>query len=190
MKKHRDNGVFELEYQKHRYNSYISQSLCKLLAETLPKDKPVYDMGCGTGEYLEYLQERGFEVTGIDGTPGISDFANVNVIEQDLSEPMEAPERKGSVLCIEVAEHIPENKAGTLLDNINRFADKFVVLSWAIPGQGGVGHVNERPNEFVVSKMKKRGFVLVEDMTKKWREETGKDLQWFRNTMMVFRRGN
>ena len=186
MTKKDSRGIFTMEYQKHRYNSYISKSLCKLLADALPKDKPVYDFGCGTGEYLEYLQEQGFDVTGFDGTPELNDFSNIPIIEQDLTEPMNEPEMKGSVLCIEVAEHIEREKAGTLLDNLTKFVDKYLVLSWAIPGQGGVGHVNEQPNSFVISKMAKRRFELNKEMTEKWRAAAGKDLKWLGNTLMVF----
>ena len=35
------------------------------------------------------------------------------------------------------------------LDNILRHATKRIILSWAVPGQGGISHINNKPIEYV-----------------------------------------
>lgn len=188
MKRHNETGVFNLDYQKERFGARTSKHLVKLLSGFLPIDKIVYDLGCGTGEYLEYLQHSGYRVYGIDGTKGINDVSNVFVMEHDLTKPLEAPPEKGSVMCIEVLEHIPKKYESQVLDTIDAFTDDILVLSWAAPGQGGVGHVNEQPSSYVIDTLRSRGFTWLQDTSKHWRSLAGKDFSWFANTLYIFER--
>lgn len=48
---------------------------------------------------------------------------------------------------IEVGEHIPEEYAKTFVQFISSLSD-FIIFSAAFPGQGGQGHINERPQEY------------------------------------------
>ena len=50
---------------------------------------------------------------------------------------------------LEVAEHIPLENEEAYLDNCCKLCEIGCILSWALPGQGGLGHVNEQPNEYV-----------------------------------------
>jgi hypothetical protein len=45
------------------------------------------------------------------------------------------------------------------LDNIYRHAKEGIILSWAVSGQGGLSHINNRPLEYVRNAMMKNGFV-------------------------------
>ena len=40
------------------------------------------------------------------------------------------------------------------LQNIQTHARVGAVLSWAIPGQGGLHHVNEQPRSYIIHRMK------------------------------------
>lgn len=42
----------------------------------------VLDIGCGAGRHLLYLQERGFDVTGIDNSPGAIEVCNLRGLKQ------------------------------------------------------------------------------------------------------------
>jgi hypothetical protein len=92
------------------------------------------------------------------------------------------------VLCLEVAEHIHRRFEATLLDNVDRYCSRMVVISWAIPGQRGRGHVNCRPNSYVFEQFRGRGFELLPEMTFALREAAEDDVRYFRNTLLVFRR--
>ena len=61
-----------------------------------------------------------------------------------------------------------------------------VILSWALPGQAGHGHVNCQPNEWVISKMDALGYDYDAERAKAGRDVA--QLPWFKNTFMVFHR--
>ena len=47
-------------------------------------------------------------------------------------------------VCLEVAEHLNESSADNLILQLTNLANR-VLFSAAIPGQGGLHHVNEQP---------------------------------------------
>ena len=59
-------------------------------------------------------------------------------------------------MSIEVGEHIPAELESKFLNNLVNSARRMVVLTWAVPGQGGEGHVNGQTAEAIVEKMKIR----------------------------------
>ena len=85
-----------------------------------------------------------------------------------------------------VGEHIPVEFEATLLDNIARHARDGVLLTWAVPNQYGFHHVSERTNEYVIGRMRERGFEYDEDLSAELRGMAV--LKWFKNTIMVFHR--
>ena len=91
-------------------------------------------------------------------------------------------------MSLEVGEHIPSEHEQVFLDNVAAFGTKAyaVVMSWAVPGQGGRGHFNEQPNEYVIDEMRKRGFEPDHFATKFLREAAG--LKWFKNSLVVYGR--
>lgn len=73
-------------------------------------------------------------------------------------------------LCIEVAEHIPMEFEQIFMDNLKKLVKKGVIISWAYPGQGGQGHVNEKSGENVRVLFEKNGFLLKKEITESARE--------------------
>ena len=104
----------------------------------------------------------------------------------DLSRPLVGIAEFDYVLCLEVGEHVPAEFEAVLLDNLDHHARHGIVLSWAIPGQDGVGHVNTQPNAYVINQMLARGWVELRRMTAELRERAHH--QWFKNSIMVFER--
>jgi hypothetical protein len=74
-----------------------------------------------------------------------------SILCKDLRKLRLPTERFDLALCIEVAEHIEETYIDTFVFNITRSSD-VLVFSAAPPGQGGVGHVNEKPWSYWVEK--------------------------------------
>lgn len=66
--------------------------------------------------------------------------------------------------------------------NLN--AGKYIILSWAIEGQPGDGHINCRSNKYIISKMDQLGFKLDTPASQYLRSCAG--LWWFKNTLMFF----
>ena len=61
-------------------------------------------------------------------------------------------------------------------------------MSWAVPGQGGDGHVNERDNSYIRSKFEALGYTSDVDAEKVFRKNC--DLWWFKKTIFCFRKNN
>ncbi|OJW85077.1 MAG: hypothetical protein BGO69_01810 [Bacteroidetes bacterium 46-16] len=180
--------IWDLETAKTEHQ--FSNKLADALAGILPTEKMVLDFGCGKGSYLARLEQLGFKGVGYEGTKGIheiADFHNINE-DVDLSRPFDVAPLNGSVLCLEVAEHIPEQCESVFLDNIICPVNDLLVLSWALPGQGGCGHHNERSAEYVISTIGSRGFRYIPDSTSKLRAAGGSELWWFKKSIYVFKK--
>ena len=128
-----------------------------LLAELAPKR--IADIGCGCGVYAHAFGRRGVEVFALDGTtPPAEHSFPVPVRVQDLTAPFENVwGRFDFALCLEVAEHIPEELSDAFLDNLARFSDT-IIMSAAAPYQGGHHHVNEQPKRYWVKRLAERGY--------------------------------
>jgi hypothetical protein len=90
------------------------------------------------------------------------------------------------VVCLEVMEHIPKASERTALALLRSASARGMVISWATPGQGGHGHVNEQSAESVRSKFEALGFAYDASATKSLRGMA--TLPWFRKTSYVFRK--
>lgn len=56
----------------------------KLVLPHLPPDAHVLDLCCGTGQLAQALAERGYQVTGIDGSEEMIRFARINAPNVDF----------------------------------------------------------------------------------------------------------
>jgi SAM-dependent methyltransferase len=123
----------------------------------------VIDLGCGPGAWLRAFIDSGVtEVLGLDG-PYV-DIADLLVGEQtfrhyDLRHRVTLERQFDLAMSIEVAEHLPRERASTFVDDLCALADT-VLFSAAIPGQGGVGHINEQWQSYWVSLFADRGFAV------------------------------
>ncbi len=180
-----ETGIWHVSLAKKRHKTDIP--LVKAICENFSPGRAI-DLGCGLGHYCKELAKNGWgsvPIDGYEGTKGLDDYKVwLWIYRFDLTKPIKFLPYD-FVLCLEVGEHIPEKHEQTLLDNICNAASKDIVLSWAVPGQySASGHVNCRPNDYVINELAKRGFVLDNDMTKKLREASS--FKWFKNTLMVF----
>ena len=85
-----------------------------------------------------------------------------------------------------MGEHIRREAEDWFVSNLNHMCKKHLVLSWfPRPGEGS-GHINERPNEYVIERMGALGFMLDADLTCHLRSVAC--LWWFRESLMWFER--
>ena len=118
--------------------------------------KSVGDFGAGGGWYTTFLNTAGLVSSAYDASPKRAQFVKYFDISKPLGDSVPIFDW---VVCLEVGEHVPAQNQQVVLDNIVKHATSGILLSWAVPGQGGNGHVNERPNAWVISQMKERGFL-------------------------------
>ena len=154
-----------------RHESYVrSAGLIVDVLHDLYRPGRLVDLGAGCGVYAHLFARKGASVVAIDGVVPPAEHAYpVDFQTRDLTVPFENVWGAFDLaLCLEVAEHIPEELAGPFLDNILRFSDR-LILSAAQPNQGGHHHVNERPKRYWVAKLAEKGFAYN-------RRETGRAL--------------
>lgn len=178
-------GIFS---ERDRATHHHCEPLCAAIIDLLKgrREAALVDYGCGPGSYVEALRNAGFNAIGVDGSPDERPF----LIDGNLCLPLHIlPMTRKTALCLEVGEHIPADYTGVFLDNITREADT-LVMSWAVRGQGGVGHVNCLDNIEVQVMLQERGFTYDQESTGILRAAVvaGKSCVWFAKTIMVFHR--
>jgi len=182
----RETGIWSLEIAKkrHRYDSKFAE----YIAAVYKFVDSIADIGCGKGDYCKHLKDSGISIVhGYEGTPDIKKIAVYNDITViDLTKRRHVGTDYELVLCLEVGEHIPQKYEQIFIDNVCEFINKDLILSWAIPGQGGAGHFNEQPNEYIIDEFIKRGLIFDEDSSMKLRDAAS--FRWFKNTIMKFNR--
>jgi SAM-dependent methyltransferase len=90
------------------FTEYADWSPVEKQAISLVKGK-VLDIGCGAGRHSLYLQEQGFDVTGIDNSPGAIEVCKLRGL------------KKAEVLPVEDADKLPENYFDTIIMFGNNF---------------------------------------------------------------------
>lgn len=179
-------GIWDLKtaQKRHRFDHMLAARIGQLW-----KPKMFADLGCGNGRYCAVFKAYGWSmVHGYEGTPDITSLGVYDdIMTLDLTKRRWVGIDYDLVMCLEVGEHIPKEHEHTFIDNVAEFACKDLILSWAVPGQGGKGHVNEKDNDDVIDHFILKGFRYQKKMTKDLRGSAS--LGWFKNTIMVFRRG-
>jgi len=116
-----------------------------MLVDTFRPDS-VMDVGAGTGVWMAEFRRAGVSrVAGMDAGEVPEELLAVpraDISRIDLALPLPLRDRYDLVLCLEVAEHLPQRRAASFVQELTQLGS-IVVFSAAIPGQGGTGHINE-----------------------------------------------
>ena len=159
------------------------------------KDKQLIDFGCGMGDYLKKLHNNGF--SNLHGFEGEVRKGSPNFVDSwDLTNPIKnyknydhLKKNAYNSICLEVGEHIPKQYESIFLDNITSLTTNKIILSWAIIGQLGDGHVNCMNNDEVILKMDELGFKYLEDDSISARNSVSPAIaSWFLKTIMIFQK--
>ena len=123
--------------------------------------RTVLDVGCGVGLAVQYMDARGLECVGLEGSSAAIARSPVShrIRLADLNRPVDLRRRFDLVWSYEVAEHIHPTFTATFVDTLCRHGDR-LVLSAARPGQGGRGHFNEQPKSYWIDLLHRRGFAF------------------------------
>lgn len=123
--------------------------------------RSVLDLGSGRGYAARWFQRAGMEVLAVDGLRENCEKAVHPTLQVDLTSSSVFC-RVDLVHCQEVVEHIQEEYLENLLASLT--CGRYVVMTHALPGQGGHHHVNEQPTEYWIHHLKRHHCeVLIED---------------------------
>lgn len=168
-----------------------ARALVPWLVGTL-KPASVVDVGCGEGVWLSVFAENGVtDLLGIDGPhvdPERLLFPRERFLPANLDRPPAPPRRFDLVVSLETAEHLAPEAAERFVAFLTGLGDA-VLFSAAIPGQGGILHVNERWPAYWVELFAARGFVPVGDVRARVWDLPGMDWWYAQNTMLLARPG-
>lgn len=144
---------------RRAHTAHAARRLLAALPASLPRQS-VADIGCGTGTWLAAALASGAEQAfGIEGqwvTPNMLDDARIMLTTQDLEQSFTGP-RVDLALSLEVAEHLSPVRAEGFVANLAAMAPA-IVFSAAIPGQGGVGHINEQWQSWWAARFARHGY--------------------------------
>jgi SAM-dependent methyltransferase len=126
------------------------------------------DIGCGLGENVKMATLMQIEAYGIDQLVDESDKSwEAYFFHCDLRNPFSLAERIPNrsvvdmVLCLEVAEHIPDDGltifCDTISNHLRRSENTYLIFTAAHPGQSGKEHINARPAVFWRDEFYSRG---------------------------------
>ncbi|MFA5131515.1 MAG: class I SAM-dependent methyltransferase [Patescibacteria group bacterium] len=189
--------------ETHIYDRKFFQNTIKLEAKSAAQfvdiilkyysPASVVDIGCGAGLYLQEFQRRGIkDILGLDGSPAAAAeflLEKDKLIIFDLAKKYKFAKKYDLSLCLEVAEHLPEADADTLVETIINAADN-IIFTAAVLGQGprSIGHINEQPHSYWIEKFREKGFRYLEARTEEMKKIMGAQgvVWWLVNNLMIF----
>ena len=173
----------------HEESTHNLESPRIIVPYLIEKFKPgsVVDVGCGIGTFLKVFKQAGVgEVLGIDGKWVDKNKLMIDqgeFLETDLEAPIRLDRSFDLVLCLEVAEHISENAADTIVDSLTSLGKK-IIFSAATRQQGGQNHINEQEFSYWKKKFEARGYKVI-DFFRPYFWNMEKVQWWYKQNMFL-----
>jgi SAM-dependent methyltransferase len=144
----------------------------------------VLDIGSGSGNAALYFYRKGLRVLAVEGLVESVLGSLYPAIKHDITK--EAVITKVDLVhCQEVVEHIEEQYLDNLLSSLT--TGKYILMTHAVPGQGGHHHVNCQPSEYWIDHFSKRNCSFLAEDTQRIRKLAIEDgAKFMSNTGMLF----
>ena len=181
---------YESYFYANRYQQTVAAAgrILDLVLPRLPPIRSAVDVGCGVGAWLSVLQEKGVaDIVGVDGAWVDDKLLKIPVEKfqrADLSGPLNLERKFDLAICLEVAEHLPPDRAEGFVAELAEAAD-FVLFSAAIPFQGGYGHLNEQWQTYWVDLFARQGFTVRDWVRPRLWTDTSIPV-WYRQNLLLF----
>lgn len=192
--------VYNDNFYKNR-NKDTEYAAVKILGSTFERLRfeadSMVDVGCGVGTWLRVARDKHNvnTIVGLDGDYVPRQYLQIegscfipsnleNYRVDKILEKLEGKRKFDIAVCLEVAEHIKRKGARGFIDKLCRLSD-MVIFSAAVPGQGGVAHVNEQRLSYWVDLFEKNNYQLYDII----RADIWNDKNipvWYRNNVVIF----
>ena len=175
-------------YKRHQAGSYQSALQILRFVHSITHFQTIIDYGCGIGTWGNASHSLGTkEYLGIDQhafDAGYMLISKSEYLQEDLRHPIRLHSFYDLAICVEVAEHISEEFADMLIDNICRNSE-VVLFSAALVYQGGTGHVNEQPCTYWIEKFRSKGYTPVDCIRPAFWDDEQIEI-WYRNNCILY----
>lgn len=181
-------SLYPADFYQHRraHTAHAASRILGALPAGLPR-RSVADIGCGTGTWLAAALADGAEAAfGIEGawvTPAMLDDPRIAFTPHDLEQDFALP-ATDLAISLEVAEHLTPARAGSFVADLVATAPS-VLFSAAIPGQGGVGHLNEQWQSWWATRFAAHGYLAYDVIRPAiWTDEAIP--AWYRQNVVLY----
>lgn len=142
----------------------------------------VCDVGCGTGGWLKVAADHGKRIHGFDSYAGPLLIDETAFTRCDIEHGVSC-RYFDLAICLEVGEHLPATSAAELVAGLAQA--RYVLFSAAIPGQGGVHHVNEQWGTYWADLFLDHGYRGSSEI--RWQFWHQRDVaDWYRQNILLF----
>lgn len=152
------------------------------------KIESLLDVGAGHGAWAaEWLAAGVPDVVAVDGDYVARDRLAIpaeRFRSHDLLQPLDLGRRFDLVQSLEVAEHLPADRAEAFVDTLTRHGD-LILFSAAVPHQGGEHHVNEQPLSYWRAKFAARGYAAYDWLRPRIAGDRGV-MPWYRFNTLIY----
>ena len=173
---------------RHNETEYAAERIIAILYQVFPQLQKVIDVGCGVGTFLRAAKKHGaLQIKGLDGdwvhrsalVIPQSDFQSVNLQQLPL-----IGENYDLTISLEVAEHLPKEMAAPFINWLCKLSP-IILFSAAVPGQGGIGHHNEKWQSYWANLFEQNGFLPCEVIRPEiWNDE--KIHFWYKQNTILY----
>ena len=145
------------DYYQKNYNAYHEKtfsidpsSFLSPLAQRLPPEAFVLDVGCGSGRDLLWMKKRGFDVIGFERSPGLAELARDNaaceVIQGDFETYDFSTILVDAIMLIGALVHVPHERFSKVFENVtSAIPENGSVLITLKQGSGDLTDPDGRP---------------------------------------------
>lgn len=172
-----DKKFYDYTYDKYeKFSDYFVSIFCEIY-----NVNSVVDVGCGNGLYLKKFSDSGIDISGFEGSKAAIKYSLIpalRILRFNLKKIIHYDRKFDLCISLEVAEHLKSKYAVNFIKSLTNLSD-IIVFSAAYPGQGGIGHYNERSQKYWIELFNKEGFAYKKEKVNSIKlrlEETGLDL--------------
>jgi hypothetical protein len=138
-----------------------AQKIAPIIVNLIGIPESIVDLGGGAGGWLKAFKDNGAKKVYCIDHPSIKSeellISQDEFIPHDLSKEIPSPIKCDLAISTEFAEHLHKSKSKDVVNFLTQ-SSSIVLFSAAIPGQGGIEHINEQRPDFWKKLYEERGY--------------------------------